>query len=86
MNYKEGKDGFAFMSWEQDPKKRNINNTVKFNINENIDVCVGNILIGENNKVHESQYLITEVVNERPSRIKGKKYVTVKIKWSLVNL
>ena len=85
MEFKEREKGFALMSWEQDPNKRNINNTVKFNINRDESVTVGDIIIGDNNKGHKSQYLITEVIEERPSSIQGKKHVTVKTKWSLVN-
>ena len=56
MRLKGGVKGFALMSWEQDPNKRNINNTVKFNINKDESVNIGDVIIGDNNKVNESQY------------------------------
>ena len=75
-----------FMSWDQNPKKRKTNNVVKFNINENVAVNIGDVLHGDFNRPFRSEYTITEVIEERPSTIKGKKYVTVKTEWQSVNV
>lgn len=74
----QGKDGFAFMSWEQNPMKRDVNNIVKFNVNNYVEITVGYILQGDRGKERVSEYEVTEVIDIRPSSMKGKNYVTVK--------
>ena len=83
---KEGVDGFAFMSWEQNPKKRNINNVVKFNVNNHVEINIGDTLLGEKLLPYQSTYTITEIVSERPSNMKGKKYVEVRTSWENANV
>ena len=84
--FKENANGFALMSWEQDPKKRKFNNVVKFNINESVDVNIGDVILGVKVTTIQSQYTIIEIIESRPSSVKGKKYVTVKTNWESVNL
>lgn len=77
--------GFEFMSWEQNASKRNINNTVKFHLNNDLTVNVGDELIGDSNAERKSVYTITEVLEVRPSNMKGKNYVTVKTVWEMIS-
>lgn len=84
--FRESQNGFSFMSWEQNPKKRNINNIVKFNVNKDTLVNVGDVIYGETNLPFRPEYTITEVIEERPSKMNGKKYVTVRTEWQNINV
>ena len=83
MRYKEREHGLAFMSWGQNPMKRNINKTVKVNINNDIELKVGDILEGSRSITHTSDYTIEEIVSVRPSSMSGKNYVAMKCNHSL---
>lgn len=74
--------GCRFMSWEQNPNKRNVNNRVTFLVNQNQEVNVGDILVGDNlNGVGVSTYTITEVVDRRVSKQTGHHHLTVLTHW-----
>jgi hypothetical protein len=76
--------GFEFMSWEQDSRKRNTNNVVKFHLNEDLTVNVGDELIGDSSGERVSVYTIIDVVEIRPSNMKGLNYITVRTSWESV--
>lgn len=77
----EGK-GCRFMSWEQNPNKRNVNNRITFLVDENQEVNVEDILVGDNlNGVGRSTYTITEIVERRKSKQTGHDHLTVLTHW-----
>lgn len=74
--------GCAFMSWEQNVKKRNLNTKTKFLVVASQEVNVGDVLIGSTTDNKSSCYEIMEIVERRPSVNLGRHYVWAKTKWS----
>lgn len=76
MNYENKKDRHL-MAWEENPKKRNVNNEIKFNIPENTNIQIRDNPSGGRNPCYEIQ----EIFEIIPSSFCGFNYVTAKTKW-----
>ncbi|MEM7487248.1 MAG: hypothetical protein AAF348_18725 [Bacteroidota bacterium] len=84
MRVFENNQNVHMMIWETNPRKRNVNNVVKF-VSDN-DHQVGDKILGQlTGDISFSTYEITEIINERPSSSKGKKYYEVVTKWYMQN-
>lgn len=82
MNYLNTKEAHL-MVWETNPQKRNINNTIKFNISEKKEVSIGDIIQCSLGSGKFSNYEIKEVLEIKPSSMSGMNYVTAKTNWFL---
>jgi len=74
------------MIWETDTKKRNKNNHIKFYINEDVDLVIGDQLLMFDPKFHTnmpiSTYTVTDITDRRKGALTGKDYVTASTEWS----
>lgn len=80
MNYKNQKD-CHLMVWEENPKKRNINNEIKFNIPKENTIEIGDVISVRLGEGKHSNYEITEILEVRQSSISNMNYVTALSKW-----
>ena len=80
MNYENQKD-CHLMTWETEPKKRNINNEIKFNISKLSVVEVGDVIKVKLPEDRFSCYEIIDIVDVKDSSIIKMNYITAKIKW-----
>lgn len=70
------------MIWETDHRKRNKNNEVKLVIDDEDDIKVGDLIIGNYAKGHTSRYEVLEIKERRKSLLSNKDYVTIITSWS----
>jgi len=72
--------------WETDTKKRNKNNEIKFYINEDVNLIIGDQLLMFDPKFHTnmpiSTYTVTDITERRAGTLTGKDYVTANVEWS----
>ena len=68
------------MVWEENPKKRNINNEIKFNISDKLKIEIGDKIKCNLGSGRYSVYEITEIIDVRKSSLKGMNYYTAKTK------
>lgn len=83
MNNLQNKSNVHLMIWETDPTKRNINNEIKFNLKEDIELVVGDKIRCYLDQQKESVYTITEILETRKSSFSGYNYITAKSSWKI---
>ncbi|OXB01725.1 hypothetical protein B0A75_04600 [Flavobacterium oncorhynchi] len=65
--------------WELNPKKRNTNNKVTLYSDNEIEA--GDVIISNPADTNVSTYTVTEVLEKRPAKLKGKTHYTVLTSW-----
>lgn len=73
----ENKKECHLMVWTTNPKQRNKDNVIKFNIKNSLKVNEGDVISDQMSKYH-----ILEILENRPSSITGYNYVTALTKWA----
>lgn len=68
--------------WETNPKKRNINNIIKFYVPFGREVNVGDVITGSTINEMESQYTILQIIERRPASMIGREYISAATKFA----
>lgn len=69
------------MIWEENPKKRNTNNIIKFNLSKEFDLNIGDSILIGSEKMPSGKYEIKEILEVRKSSLTGYNYCTAKISY-----
>lgn len=86
MDYAITMKGIQPMLWETDQKKRNINNICTFSVPDDTTLKVGDRITAPHDKEKNSVYEVLEILESKPSLLKGRTYYKVKTNWYLENL
>lgn len=69
------------MVWEENPKKRNVNNKVCLNVKKPHELKSGDRVFTGSPKNPTGAYTVTEVLETRQSSLKDFNYVTTLTEW-----
>lgn len=82
MDYKNE----IFLIWETNPEKRNTNNEVCISVLDDKTIQVGDRFFANKHEHAISTYEIIEILEQRPSAIKGRNFLRAKTKWYMLPL
>ena len=80
MEYKNNRE-VSLMIWEENPNKRNKNNTINVNVKKPNVLEVGDEIVVGISSGSNSVYQITEIVSSRQSALSDYNYVQAKTNW-----
>lgn len=78
MDYKNDFKECGMMVWEIDPKLRNTNNVIKFNLKDNLELKINDVISHHLGNNRFSNYRITEIIELKKSSLSGYNYYTAK--------
>lgn len=84
MNYHNTED-VHLMVWEENPKKRNVNNVIKFNLPISCELKVNDRITTGYRNAPKSEYAIDEIINIKPSSLSGYNYCTAKSTYTALS-
>ncbi len=81
MKYLENHTKVHLMTFEPNPRKRNINNVITFNADNDISVNTGDVIFITPTSGFVSAFEVLKVIEKRDAALMGFKNYTARIKW-----
>jgi hypothetical protein len=86
MRYLENSTKVHLMTWETDPRKRNVNNRVSLILHETEKLNELDVVFVKNSNEMQSCYEVVEILETRPAAMKKHIHYVVKTKWNYRSL
>ncbi|CAA0254495.1 hypothetical protein [Tenacibaculum maritimum] len=85
MKYLENSTKVHLMTWETNPRKRNINNEVTIIASDEIDVNTGDVIFITPINEKASSYEVLKVTQKRNAALSNHKHYTITTKWGYIS-